>query len=173
MRGTRDGAAAPVVPKYALIERERRWRVDPARRPALTDDGVLIEDRYITGTRLRLRRMASAAGMIHKLTKKYPSADSLARPIVTAYLDAEEYAVFAALAAAPLVKRRHPVTADGLRFSVDRFEGPLAGLELAEIERPDAASLIAIAPPAWLTHDVSHDPRYDGASLAYHGLPKD
>ena len=46
-------------PKYARFELERRWLVDTTRRPSL--DGypmTVIEDRYIDGTRLRLRRMS-------------------------------------------------------------------------------------------------------------------
>ena len=59
-------------PKYARVEFERRWLVDASARPPL--DGLsftLIEDRYIEGTRLRLRRMARGARTVLKLTKKY------------------------------------------------------------------------------------------------------
>ncbi len=157
--------------KYAYVERERRWRVDPSRRPA-TDahPHVLIEDRYIDGTRLRLRRMTDpASGRVAlKLTKKYDAADPLARPIVTAYLDAAEYDVFARLAAAPLVKQRFAV--DG--FSLDVFGGALAGLELVEIEAGGAALLADICPPVWAGDEVSHDPRYGGGALATAGRPE-
>ena len=87
-------------PKYSHIERERRWLVDPKLRPALD---VLpytrIEDRYISGTRLRLRRMTSSASSEQslKLTKKYKCPDPLARPMVTAYLTQEEYKLFSNL----------------------------------------------------------------------------
>jgi hypothetical protein len=74
-------------PKYARLELERRWLVDTARRPALDGLGItVIEDRYIDGTRLRLRRMSrpDLGEVKWKLTKKYECADPSARPIVTA-----------------------------------------------------------------------------------------
>jgi len=46
-------------PKYARFELERRWLVDAPRRPSLEGAWMtLIEDRYIAGTRMRLRRMS-------------------------------------------------------------------------------------------------------------------
>lgn len=168
----RSGANKARAPKYAQIERERRWRVDPARRPPV--DGlshILIEDRYITGTRLRLRRMTESAtgACALKLTKKYEADDPLARPIVTAYLTEAEYAVFAALPAATLVKRRYKLLEQGAPFSLDVFEGPLAPLELAEIEQADEDALKTLQPPAWAVSEVSHDRRYEGGALAGQG----
>jgi len=159
-----------VLPKYALIERERRWLVQADRLPPLPAAHRLIEDRYIIGTRLRLRRiMHSDGGAVeHKLTRKCDSDDARARPIVTAYLDAAEHAVVAALPANAIRKRRHHV--DG--FSVDVFAGPLAGLVLAEHEAPDADTLSTLVLPAWLGADVTEIPSYQGGHLAAHGLPE-
>lgn len=165
--GTVEGESA--APKYAQVERERRWLVDPARRPDLTVcASVLIEDRYISGTRFRLRRMTGDELVSLKLTKKYDALAPLARPIVTAYLTEAEYDLFAALPAAPLTKRRYKV--DG--FSVDAFEGALAGLELVEIEAADDAALRALPAPAWTIRDVSAEPGYQGAALALYGRPE-
>lgn len=157
-----------MLPKYSLVERERRWLV--AQLPPLPAAHRRIEDRYIIGTRLRLRRITdSETGAVqHKLTRKYDSADPAARPIVTAYLEAAEHAVVAALPAHVITKRRHRL--DG--FSVDVFDGPLAGLVLAEREAADAASLAALPQPAWLGADVTQNPCYQGGHLAAHGLPE-
>ena len=57
----RSGADEAAAPKYAHVERERRWLIDPARLPALSAEYVLIEDRYLSGTRMRLRRMTDCA----------------------------------------------------------------------------------------------------------------
>lgn len=164
----RDATDEARTPKYAHIERERRWRIDPAARPALGDAHVLIEDRYLTGTRLRLRRMTDGqtGAVACKLTKKYASADPRARPIVTAYLDADEYALLAALPGRPIVKRRLPLQAGALTYSLDRFEGALAGLELAEIEWPDAAGLEGLPAPPGALGEVTDDHRYRGGTLA-------
>ena len=163
-------------PKYAHIERERRWLVDRRARPPL--DGlpfVAIDDRYIRGTRLRLRRMTDSASGAEslKLTKKYDCADPLARPIVTAYLSQAEHAMFASLPADPLAKRRYSLADDGAEWSLDCFAGPLDGLDLLESEAADGTALAALQPPSWAVREVTADPRFDGGTLAARGLPEE
>lgn len=170
----RTGDEEARSPKYAHIERERRWLMDPAQRPALPSAYVLIEDRYITGTRLRVRRMTdSATGVTAlKLTKKYDAADPRARPIVTTYLTSTEYMLFSSLPAAALTKRRFKLgAANDLTWSVDQFDLSLAGLELAEIEWPDDVGLRDLPSPPGAVREVSDDPRYEGGSLAINGFP--
>ena len=155
-------------PKYARLELERRWLVDRAARPSI--DGAyttLIEDRYIDGTRMRLRRMSrpDLGETKWKLTKKYECEDASARPIVTTYLTEAEYALLRALPARELVKLRHHLELDGLWWSLDLFEGRLAGLELIEAEVADTTALAALVPPVWTTKEVTHDPRYQCGSL--------
>jgi CYTH domain-containing protein len=165
----RTGEDEAKSPKYAHIERERRWLVDAELLPDLVNlPYILIEDRYISGTRIRLRRMTDSetGKQSLKLTKKYECADPLARPIVTAYLTDDEYLLLAALDAKPLTKRRYKI--DG--FSLDKFEGAFMGLQLAEIEWPDGEGLRAIDAPAWALAEVSDQLRYQGASLATNGL---
>jgi len=154
-------------PKYARFELERRWLVDRATRPSL--DGlhpVLIEDRYLDGTRLRLRRMTRGTRTVLKLTKKYDTDRSEARPIVTAYLTEAEHRVFADLPARAMRKRRYAFPIDGRTWSLDLFEGVLAGLELVEAEAADEAALAALVPPPWAAKEVTHDPRYQCGALA-------
>jgi CYTH domain-containing protein len=154
-------------PKYARLELERRWLVDRAARPPLDGfEPVLIEDRYLVGTRLRLRRMTRGARTVLKLTKKYPSGRPEAQPIVTAYLTEAEHAAFAALPARVVTKRRYNLPFAGTWWSLDLFEGPLEGLELVEAEAPDEAALAALVPPAWAAKEVTHDPRYPCGALA-------
>lgn len=163
-------------PKYARIEFERRWLVDGAVRPPLANAAVtLIEDRYIVGTRLRLRRMSRPddGETVWKLTKKYDCADASARPIVTSYLTEAEHDLLAALAAHPLRKTRRPVRYDGRWWSLDVFEGALTGLELVEAEAGDAASLAALVPPPWAVKEVTRDARYQCGALAQtHAIPE-
>lgn len=163
-------------PKYAHVERERRWRVDPRLRPELEGlPWVAIEDRYIRGTRLRLRRTSNAAPDVesYKLTKKYEGADPQERLIVTVYLTLAEHKLLAGLEADPLAKRRYRLAFGGLDWSLDRFAGPLEGLELLEVEAPDAAELGLLRPPPWAGGEITADPRFEGATLAAQGLPED
>jgi len=68
-----------------------------------------------------------------------------------------------------LVKTRHTVPHGGLAWAVDVFEGPLAGLVLAEVELPDPAHEINL--PPWAGGEVTQDPRYANAVLASAALP--
>jgi len=127
----------------------------------------LIEDRYLPGTGLRLRRVTAPDGsVVHKLGKKYPGTSLSSRPMTNIYLDAVEYAALAALPAALLVKRRHDV---GGGFAIDVFEGALAGLMLAEISADDGAELAAIVLPSWCSVEVTEDVAYAGGTLAING----
>ncbi len=133
-------------------------------------DPITITDHYIAGTRLRLRRMASVGSPpSFKLTGKYECSDLLAQPIVTAYLTDAEFDVFAALPSHIIQKRRFLVREDGHDFSLDRFDGALAGLELAEIEMTDDAELRNLPDPAWTVRDVSRNSRYQGGTLVING----
>ena len=155
--------------KSSHVERERRFLVDPLRRPSLYGcRSILIEDLYIADTRCRLRRMTDSVGrrVVLNLSKKYDVSDALARPLVTTYSTHEEYTLFVALPGHWLRKRRHAVPSASGEFGIDLFEGSLAGLELAEIEQPDAASLEAVPVPEWARSEVAYDPDFQGGTLA-------
>jgi adenylate cyclase len=59
---------------------------------------------------------------------------------------------------------------DGIELDV--FEGPHAGLVLAELEVDDPSQRPA-APAGWEWRDVSHDVRYVNRALAEFGVPAD
>lgn len=155
--------------KYSLVERERRFLVDAATMPTLDPATArLIEDRYLPGTELRLRRVtAPGAAPIFKLGKKYSGTALSTRPMTNIYLDVAEYEMLAALPAATLTKRRHDA---GGGFVIDVFEDALAGLVLAEVAADDDAALGAVTVPAWCAREVTDDPAYAGGTLAIHGL---
>src|SRR5512141_2012631 len=132
-------------PKYSLLEIERRWLVDPAQLPALdAADARRIEDRYLAGTRLRLRRVTAPGGAVTmKLCKKYGRRDTIGEPITNLYLDAAEYAALAALPAAALVKRRYRF-GDG---TIDVHESPRQGLALFEQQFESVEAAALFSPP--------------------------
>jgi CYTH domain-containing protein len=163
--------------KYALPDLERRWRALPGTVPGaaqvLPAEGRLIEDHYLDGTRMRLRRVTDPDGTVaRKLTKKYaPAAATKAAPATphastNLYLDEAEYALLATLPGKPLRKRRHHREHAGVRYAIDVFEGALAGLVLTEVECADEAALAAVVPPPWAGAEVSDDPAFTGAALA-------
>ncbi|GAA1785733.1 hypothetical protein GCM10009682_04710 [Luedemannella flava] len=148
-----------MVRTYGRVERERRFLLAAAPDPASVLVTREILDRYVDGTRLRLRAMTDlATGRTdYKFTQKIPDGSLL----TTMYLTADEYAVVAALPAATLRKTRHSVPPLG----VDVFAGGLAGLVLAEAEFDDDASLRAFEPPAGVVAEVTDDPRFTGGRL--------
>lgn len=176
-------AAPGVVPgKYARVERERRFLF--AAPPGAGHGPVhRITDRYLLGTRMRLRRVeplsarAAAPGAGNdrpglsapqlKLTQKIP-ADSpgpVQGLLTNTYLSAAEYEVFAVLPARVLRKSRHSVPPLG----IDVFEPPLHGLVLAEAEFADDAEMHAFEVPRGAVAEVTCDPRFTGGSLAAAG----
>jgi CYTH domain-containing protein len=156
------------VHKYARIERERRYLLDGLPAGVNPDDCQLIEDAYIEGARLRLRRMAAPDGVVTalKLTQKYRDAAQPAgeTTITNLYLTGAEYERLKILGGLVLIKRRYPFLHDGARYSIDVFQGALEGLVLAEIEFQDG-ELPAEMPP-FAVRDVTADPFFEGGALA-------
>lgn len=152
----------PVSLKYAVVERERRYLL--ASLPSGLDSTRDIVDRYVTGTRFRLREVREADGAaVYKLGHKVRlSAGPQEIACTNLYLDEEEWSVLAALPARSLRKRRHLVTRDGWHVAVDEHED---GALLAEIDDADSPS---VRVPEWLDviRDVSDDESWTGAALA-------
>ena len=150
--------------RYAHLEREQRWLVGAV--PADLGPAVEICDRYITGTRLRLRRAVRPNGVTYKLGQKVRlDPDDPERVALTnAYLDGSEYLVFATLGANELSKLRHRVVVDGVVYTIDRFADDLAGLVLAEVEL--AADVPPLPLPPFARVEVTHDDRWSGGALA-------
>ena len=148
--------------KYRRIERERRFLLDQFPIYVNAVRVRRINDRYIDGTRLRLREQTEDGGpTMFKLTQKSPArADG--GLITTMYLTEEEFRVLAELPAKRLSKTRHSVPP----FGVDVFEGKLEGLFLAEAEFDSAAEADALTLPSFILKEVSADTRFTGGQLA-------
>ena len=148
--------------KYAVVERERRFLL------ASLPDGVVrtkqIVDRYVTGTRMRLREVRDDDGtVIRKLGHKVRLSEGPAEVACTNfYLDDQEWAVLVALPARVLRKTRHMLHRDGLHVAVDEHED---GTLVAEIDDREQPSEFV---PEWLDiiEDVTRDERWTGAWLA-------
>ena len=156
------------IPKYAVLENERRFLVTQDRLPDLSDRPFRrIEDRYVEGTRLRLRSVThSVTGDVEfKFCKKYLSDDPVSGPIVNIYLSEDDHAVLMALSAQMITKRRYRVAHVGQVFGLDVFEGALAGLVLCEAEAESRAAILALSFPPWAGREVTADPFFTGGVL--------
>ena len=157
------------LPKYAALENERRFLVRPEAAEALAiSRRRLIEDRYLSGGRLRLRAITDeeSGAREFKLCKKYGSADAVSEPIVNIYLSAAEHAAFAILPGADLAKRRCSVEHAGRTFSLDLFLGPLEGLAICEAEAATREDVLALSFPTWAAVEITADPFFAGGALA-------
>jgi len=158
--------------KHARPECERRFLLSAV--PAEATAPRAIVDRYLVGTRLRLRRMDPADGTpVYKFGQKVrPREDDPSVVMITnIYLSAAEYETLAALPADVVEKTRWVVSfGDGL-LSVDEFHGRHAGLVLAEASFDDESAMRAFVPPSWCSEEVTADDRYSGGSLALIGAP--
>ncbi len=154
--------------KYARVERERRFLVPtlPIEKPWADRR---IDDLYIEGTRIRLRRSVGIVDgepeKLIKLTQKLPfdnAAGGCQGVITTMYLDDAEYERLSMLPGTRLTKRRLSFPPMG----VDVFEGSLAGLLIAEIEFDDDESMNAFAPPSYCSREITTLAEYRGVNLA-------
>ncbi|GAA5707075.1 MULTISPECIES: hypothetical protein [Streptomyces] len=150
--------------KYARVERERRFLLAEPPKPSTVTVTRVIADRYLVGTRLRLRRADFSDGRCErKLTQKVP----VSRPggvqglITNTYLSPTEYDLLASLPAAVLSKTRFSVPPLG----VDVFDGPLQGLVLAEAEFTTDEETQSFIPPSECVAEVTDDARFTGGRL--------
>ena len=150
--------------KYARIEFERRFLLE--RLPA--DVKVVavrrIVDRYIEGTRLRLREIIDPDGAgVYKLAQKIPDETPTTRQgmITNFYLSRDEFGVLSRLPAKILRKTRHSVPP----FGIDVFEDALDGLVMAEAEFTSAEEAASLEIPSFIAAEVTKDRRFAGGSL--------
>ena len=148
--------------KYAIVERERRCLV--SKLPGVAHERRRIVDRYITGTRLRLREVVTEDGAVTRKLGHKVRLGAGPREIActSLYLDDDEWDVLSRLPAKTLRKVRHLVTRGGVTVAIDELDD---GTLLAEIDDQDGAP---VPVPSWLdvVWDVTDDEKWTGAQLA-------
>jgi CYTH domain-containing protein len=161
-----------VVPesKYARVERERRYLLsDLPEGLTRADPHLQITDNYITGTRLRLRKVREPRSnkWTVKFTQKFaPNPEDLSRTLITnTYLNALEAETLSVFNTNEIRKNRYYFESEGRRFSVDMFLGDLFGLVLAEVGFDTDEDLDSFAKPAFALADVTNDPVFSGGRL--------
>jgi CYTH domain-containing protein len=162
--------AAPGGSKYARVERERRYllrELPPGLK--LSDPHTQITDNYVTGTRLRLRKVRDPRTneWTLKLTQKHtPAPPDFSHTLITnMYLSPYEYEVLSVFEGNELRKNRYPFEHEGRLYSVDVFLGPLRGLVLAETDFETDEEMDAFPPPPFAHADVTRDELFTGGRL--------
>ena len=161
-----------VVPesKYARVERERRYLLqDLPEGLTRADPHLQITDNYITGTRLRLRKVREPRTnkWTVKFTQKFaPNPEDLSRTIITnTYLNALEAETLSVFNSNEIRKNRYYFEFEGRKFAVDMFLGDLFGLVLAEVSFDTDEELDQFAQPAFAFAEVTDDPLFSGGRL--------
>ena len=161
-----------VVPesRYARVERERRYLLrDLPEGLTRADPHLQITDNYITGTRLRIRKVRDPR--TNKWTVKFtqkiaPNPQDLSRTIITnTYLNALEAETLSVFNANEIRKNRYYFDYEGRKFSVDMFLGDLFGLVLAEVGFETDEDLDSFPTPPFALADVTNNPLFTGGRL--------
>jgi CYTH domain-containing protein len=167
---TDQNTIVPTESKYARVERERRYLLqDLPDGLTRASPHVQITDNYITGTRLRLRKVRDPQTnkWTVKFTQKFaPDTEDLSRTIITnIYLNALEMEMLAVSDANEIRKNRYTFEFEGRDFSVDMFLGELFGLVLAEVSFETDEQLNNFPRPPFAIADVTKNELFTGGKL--------
>ncbi|HET9479543.1 MAG TPA: hypothetical protein VFO72_09365, partial [Pyrinomonadaceae bacterium] len=161
--------ANTIVPesKYARVERERRYLLsDLPEGLTRADPHLQITDNYITGTRLRLRKVREPRTnkWTGKFTQKFaPNSADLSRMVITnTYLNALEAETMSVFNSNEIRKNRYRFEFEGRTFAIDMFLGDLFGLVLAEVSFDTDEELDSFPKPPFALADVTNDPVFTG-----------
>jgi len=167
---TDQNTVVPDASKYARVERERRFLLqDLPEGLTRASPHVQITDNYLTGTRLRLRKVREPQTnkWTVKLTQKFaPNPADFSRTVITnIYLNALETEALGISDANEIRKNRYPFEFEGRKFSVDMFLGDLFGLVLAEVGFETDEELDSFAKPPFAIADVTNVELFTGGRL--------
>lgn len=161
-----------IVPesKYAHVERERRYLLrDLPEGLTRADPHLQITDNYITGSRLRIRKVRDPRTnkWTVKFTQKFaPDPNDLSRTIITnTYLNALEAETLSVFNSNEIRKNRYSFEFEGRKFAIDMFLGDLFGLVLAEVSFDTDEELDSFPKPPFALADVTNEPLFSGGKL--------
>jgi len=155
---------------YARLERERRYLLrDLPEGLTRASPHVQITDNYITGTRLRLRKVRDPLTnkWIVKFTQKFAvNSSDLSRTLITnTYLNAQEAEILSVFEANEIRKNRYRFEFEGRKFGIDMFLGDLFGLVLAEVSFDDDEELESFPKPPFALVEVTNNELFTGGKL--------
>jgi CYTH domain-containing protein len=156
--------------KYARVERESRYLLaDLPEGLTRADPHLQITDNYITGSRLRIRKVRDPQTnkWTVKFTQKFlTNPPDLSRTTITnTYLNALEAEVLSVFNTNEIRKNRYKFDFEGRRFAIDMFLGDLFGLVLAETDFETDEQQERFPKPPFAFADVTQDPFFTGGNL--------
>lgn len=157
--------------KYARLERERRYLLqDLPEGLTRVSRHLQITDNYITGTRLRLRKVRDPQTnkWTIKFTQKFaPDQSDLSRTLITnIYLNALEAETLSLFGANEIRKNRYPFAFEGHSLAIDLYLGDLFGLVLAEATFATDEELDSFPQPKFALAEVTNNLTFTGGQLS-------
>ena len=168
---TNQNTVEPAASNYARLERERRYLLhDLPAELTRASPHRQITDNYITGTRLRIRKVRDPLTnkWTVKFTQKYVAQpNDFSRTIITnIYLNALEAETLAMFDTNEIRKNRYAYEYEGKHFSIDMFLGDLFGLVLAETSFDNDDELDNYPLPSFALADVTNNEMFTGGRLS-------
>jgi CYTH domain-containing protein/CHAD domain-containing protein len=153
-------------------EIERKFVLEAMPAEVAGAPGTAIEQGYLAvdgDAEVRLRR----EGERRRLTVKRGHGES--RGEIEVELASDPFDdLWPLTAGRRLRKTRHRVPlGEGLVAEVDRYEGELEGLVVAEVEFPSEEAARRFRPPPWFGREATGDPAFANQNLAHEGAPLD
>lgn len=162
-----DGSDHIGVQRAPTYEIERKFLLDDLPTRLTNADSTRISQGYLAvGDDIEVRIRARAGQ--HLLTVK--GGRGQVRREVTISLTPEQFDdLWSLTEGRRLTKRRWVISDDPealVDIEIDRFDGALDGLLIAEVEFPSEGASRAFRPPSWFGREVTDDDRYRNAALA-------
>lgn len=156
--------------KTYRTEFRRRYLIEALPEPLTRASRHLqIFDNYITGTRMRIRtvRDPETKQWTWMLQQRLATEvlGLMCLKIGEIYLSEAEHAAFEPFEGNEIRKNRYFHEFDGREFAFDMYLGALWGLNMANVEFPDAGSMEQFGMPSFAVFDVTNDPFFLGENL--------
>jgi adenylate cyclase len=125
----------------------------------------IIEQGYLAtesaGRQVRLRKIGNATSLTFKVGRASHREEREIK------LSPKQFAaLWPGTAGRRLRKMRYEIPWDSVMIEIDIYRGRHAGLVVAEVEFPNAASCRKFEPPWWLGREVTGEKRYSNVRLA-------
>ena len=148
---------------------QRRFLIDILPEPVTRASSHLqILDRYIAGTRLRLRqvRVPDTGQYTRMLQQRIMLPNDMEIKLAEVHLDDREYSLFEPMGRSEVRKNRYFHEFDLVPLAFDVYLGELSGLKLAVAEFEMREEAEGMTMPEFSTHEVTHFPAFLGENLA-------
>lgn len=155
--------------KYAKTEWERRFLLKERPAQPMHAAKKKIIDKYLHGSRLRLRKTLDGNTTVYKLTKKLQlkAGHRASHWISTIYLDEGEYALFFALPGDFLEKTRYRIARrGGPPIAVDEIKIGKESLWMAEVEFNEAKTMEEYEFPFEFEREITDEEEFAGNAMA-------